>query len=317
MEMPDDKRRAKVGDHEIRLILALLDLPSVGRATTRKILGPLDNKQPSSPKELIDALADARKTGLILPVFSLRQVEDAWRTSTQIIERSEELGIRIVSPSSVHWPRLLSALADPPLLLHVLGNSDCLCGDAMCALVGTLTPSELGRQSAADVGGRLARAGVAVVSGLALGCDTEGHQGCLDAGGKTVAVLAHGLDFIYPPQNNALAQRILDAGGALVSEYPVGVIPARWRFIERDRIQAGLSHGVILVESDLSDGSMHAVRHCLAMGRPLACLRHPEEGQDHRPSEANRTLVEEGKAYPLTVNDDLAEFVRLLKRVSP
>ncbi|QQR53272.1 DNA-processing protein DprA [bacterium] len=109
------------------------------------------------------------------------------------------------------------------------------------AIVGTRKPTAYGRQMTYELARELSRAGAVVVSGLAYGCDSIAHQAVIDAGGKTVGVLAHGLDRIYPASHRDLAKEILAYGGALVSEYEPGTVPLQFRFIERNRIIAGLS----------------------------------------------------------------------------
>src|SRR4030095_14350902 len=135
--------------------------------------------------------------------------------------------------------------------------------------------------------------------------------GCLQAGGKTAAVLAHGLDQIYPSQNYGLARNILDSGGWLVSEYPPGVKPRGHLFVERDRLQSGLSAAVIIIETDTISGTMHTARFCLKQRRLLACLAHPQKFASHDKTRGNRALISEASAFPLADKKALEEFVRL------
>ncbi len=130
------------------------------------------------------------------------------------------------------------------------------------------------------------------MSGLARGCDTHAHEGCLEAGGVGVAVLAHGLDRKIP----ALAERLLERGGALVSEYPIGTPPRGYAFVERDRLQSGLSDAVLVIETGAHGGAMHALREARRQGRPFACLD----------IEANRHLIRAGLA---TAADDVQDWL--------
>ena len=134
----------------------------------------------------------------------------------------------------------LDEISSPPVLLFVKGEVKCLSQPAL-AIVGTRRPSPYGIRSALLYGRALVRAGFTVVSGLARGIDSHAHQGALVEKGATAAVMGHGLDRVYPAENTRLANRILDGGGCLVSEYPPGVPPLKHHFPQRNRIIAGLS----------------------------------------------------------------------------
>ena len=132
--------------------------------------------------------------------------------------------------------------------------------------------------------------------------------GCLSKDGTGVAVLAHGLDRVYPARNRDLADRLLESGGCWASEYPVGIQPARAAFVDRDRIQSGLADGVLVVETDLNGGTMHTVRYCQQQRRRLACIDHPERWRHHPPARGNRRLLEMVDAVPIADAEDLARF---------
>ena len=142
---------------------------------------------------------------------------------------------------------------------------------------------------------------------------TYAHEGCLEAQGIGVAVLAHGLDMVYPAANRGLAERLLDRGGCLASEYPVGTTPVRSAFAERDRIQSGLSDGVLVIETDVRGGTMHTVRFARDQGRALACIEHPQRYRSEDETRGNRKLIEEGSARPIPDGDSLTDFLNGLK----
>jgi DNA processing protein len=162
----------------------------------------------------------------------------------------------------------------------------------------------------------MAERGWCVVSGLAEGCDTEGHEGCLAAGGKTIAALAHGFGRIYPAKNKQLAERILESGGALITEYPPGTPPTRSSFIERDRLQSGLSLGIVVVETDIKGGTMHTVRHARDQGRGIAAISHPPEFVKEAKAQGNQQLIKDLIARPLANRDDLFRFAQEISRPS-
>jgi DNA processing protein len=175
------------------------------------------------------------------------------------------------------YPRPTDEIYDPPYALFVLGA---LGVDApRVAVVGTRSPSVEGASAAGRLGHGLAREGVSVVSGLARGIDTMAHRGAVAAGGGHVAVLGSGIDFIYPKQNRSLAQRILDKGGAIVSEYPPGVPPTKYHFPERTRIISGLSLGVVVAQAPAHSGALITADFALEQGRDLLVHRSGLRGK--------------------------------------
>lgn len=213
------------------------------------------------------------------------------------------------------FPPALKYIPRPPKLLYVKGDADCLKGPAI-AVVGTRMPTPAGKRMAQAFGRRLAKKGIVVVSGLALGCDTAAHEGCLAAGGRTVAVLPSGFSNIYPRENKALAERILESGGCLVSEYPPEASPEKYTFIQRDRLQSGLSLGVVIVETDLKGGAMHTARFCLRQGRLLACVKPSQTRADDPIVGGNFALLRRKEALPLKSLTDLDPFYkRCLQKV--
>jgi DNA processing protein len=163
---------------------------------------------------------------------------------------------------------LLRAIPDPPTCLYWQGELSCLDAPAV-AVVGARRCSSAGAELARSIAKSLAHSGVVVVSGLAAGIDGAAHRGALDAGGGTVAVLGHGLGTIYPAAHHELARRIVDCGGALLSEYARDVGPARWRFPERNRLISGLVRAVVIVEASARSGSLITARMALEQGRDV------------------------------------------------
>ena len=234
----------------------------------------------------------------------------AWDAAEKLQEECDDAGI-VVLGGRVPLPSALREIPNPPLLLYLQGNPEILDLKGI-AVIGTREPTSFGRKSARRMAHVLAERGWCVVSGLAEGCDTEGHEGCLAAGGKTIAVLAHGFGRIYPAKNKQLADRILESGGALITEYAPGTPPTRSSFIERDRLQSGLSLGIIVVETDIKGGTMHTVGHAQAQGRGIGAISHPPELSDVSKSQGNQKLIREEIATPLRDRDDLIRFAESL-----
>ena len=192
-------------------------------------------------------------------------------------------GINMVSWQSPAYPPLLREINDPPVLLFfrgVLPNPE----TPLAAVVGTRKPSPQAAAQAFDIAKGLARGGISVVSGLAFGIDAAAHRGNIEGGGATVAVLGSGVDEIYPSSNRPLARRILETGGALLSEYPPGASPHKWSFPARNRIIAGLSRGVLIAEAPQKSGALITARFALDYNRDLwvASAGVAEEGDRAR-----------------------------------
>ena len=198
----------------------------------------------------------------------------------------------------------LAQIPGPPKLLFAKGNLEVLDGFSI-ALVGTRRPSGYGIRSARWFSRELASRGIVIVSGLALGIDGAAHWGALDVGGKTVGVLGHGLDRIYPMSHRPLAQRILDSGGALITEYPPGVAPLKHHFPERNRIVAGLAAGVVVIEAPSRSGSLITVSHALDQGKDVFVVPYCYDAESYQGS---HRLIQEGAKLITSVDDILSEL---------
>jgi DNA processing protein len=213
-------------------------------------------------------------------------------------------GIDYVSYVSPRYPPLLRELWDPPAVLFYRGflpNPE----KPLAAVVGTRRPSGAGAAAAYDMARALARGGVPVVSGLALGIDAMAHRGNLEGGGATLAVLGSGLDQVYPASNRMLARRIIETGGALISEYPPGTEPRKWHFPARNRIISGLARGTLIVEAPQSSGALITAQFALDQGRDLWVA---SAGIASPLGEGNRRLSAEGARIVSSAGDILAEW---------
>jgi DNA processing protein len=290
-------------------IVTLLSAPGVGRKTVLQVLQSSSQFTPSRVDELRELLIELKTQNPKTRVPTDVELKAAYDSAEATLEKAEELSIKVLALTSPNFPPQLSNIPDPPVVLYAKGNIDCLLARSAVAVIGTRDPSTWGEGAAERIGAILGNKRMVVVSGLAIGCDTGAHQGCIKAGGQTVAVLAHGLDKIYPSQNRELADSILDFDGCLVSEYPPGVSPRGNMFIERDRLQSGLSAAVIVIETDIKGGTMHTVRFCLEQERLLGCLAHPPKFIDHPKAKGNQKLIAEGRAVPLASKQNIEAFI--------
>jgi DNA processing protein len=204
---------------------------------------------------------------------------------------------------SSRYPPLLAQIPNPPKQVWIRGDSS-VCDKTAVAIVGARAASREGKAVAAQLAADLARAGVVVVSGMARGIDSAAHQGALDAGGKTVAVLGTGIDVVYPPENAALAERIAQSG-ALMSELPLGAPPLEHHFPLRNRIISGLSRAVVVVEAAEKSGSLITARAAADQNRDVMAVPGSLTGGRFRGSHA---LLRDGAKLVETAVDILQEL---------
>jgi DNA processing protein len=212
----------------------------------------------------------------------------------------------IVTADSTDYPPLLAHLDDAPSVLFVWGDVGCLRLPQL-AIVGSRNPTPAGRETAESFAAHLARTGLTVTSGLALGVDAAGHRGALKAGGKTIAVCGTGLDIIYPREHESLAQQIA-LNGALVSEFAPGVQATRFNFPRRNRLISGLSLGTLVVEAALRSGSLITARLAAEQGREIFAI----PGSIHNAlSKGCHQLIRQGAQLVETAQDIFDELAPL------
>ena len=291
-----------------RVALASLALPCVGRKTAIDILAAAPETLDSVADfaELVHAAGKARTSRL-----GIDDLTSALDRAVEQLNAAAAEDIAVITIRDSRYPDHLRSIPDPPAVLFARGRLDGLERPAL-AIIGTREPTDFGQRAAHRMAMRCAEAGVVVVSGLAKGCDAAAHQGCVDAEGVTIAVLAHGVDSVHPVANRALADQILDRGGCLVSEYSLGEKPRRNYFVERDRIQSALSRAVLVVETDIKGGTMHTVNFAKKQGRAVACLVHPSRYSSEPKTQGNQKLIREDSAVPVGSAEDL---MALLERV--
>ncbi|MDQ3798275.1 MAG: DNA-processing protein DprA, partial [Acidobacteriota bacterium] len=185
------------------------------------------------------------------------------------LQKVRSLGGDVLILDDGSYPYLLREIADPPITLYVRGEWQA-CFDAPCvAVVGSRRCSTYGENAAAMLSRDLAEKGICIVSGLARGIDSAAHRAAVEAKGKTIAVLGTGIDNVYPKENAKLVERILDAGGAIVSQFPLGTPPLKDNFPYRNRIISGLSLGVLIVEASERSGSLITARLAMEQNREV------------------------------------------------
>jgi DNA processing protein len=198
------------------------------------------------------------------------------------------------------YPAALSSLRQPPPVLHVRGRLELLTRPGI-AVVGTRAYSIYGRDATAALVVGLVRAGYTIISGLARGIDGIAHQTALDVGGDTIGVLGTGIDVPYPPEHEELFHTIAQCG-CLVSEFPPGTTPRKWHFPQRNRIIAGLSRGVLVIEAPLKSGALITAGYALDEGKEVFAV----PGPIHNPtSQGPNRLIQDGAALVTSAADIL------------
>lgn len=281
----------------LRLVLT----PGVGPATARDLLAAI-----GLPEDILagDRTALSRVVGR--QVAGALLAGSAWRE--QAVERAlrwaESPDNRLVSLLDPDYPRRLLQITDPPPLLFVRGAPAALNAPAL-AIVGSRSGSRAGLQTAEAFARALGDAGFTIVSGLALGIDSAAHRGALRSASGTVAVLGTGTDTVYPASNSALADAIVAQNGAIVSEQPPGSDVRRVNFPRRNRLIAGMSLGVLVVEAALRSGSLITARLAGEFGREVMAI----PGSIHSPlSKGCHQLIKQGAKLVESAQDVLAEL---------
>ena len=286
---------------ERQAFLILNALPNIGPVTLNRLLGELGG----NPVHVLAAEpARLRAVKGVGPVIAASVA--GWREHFDLAREEARMaqgGVDFMVGADPAYPRLLREIHDPPIGLYRRGDYGF--DRPGVAIVGSRRTTLYGQEVARRFGAELARLGFCVVSGLARGIDTAAHEGALEAGGRTAAVLGTGIDLIYPPENLGLYRRIAEEGGAVLSEFPLGRRADRQSFAMRNRIVAGMCEATVVVESDVDGGAMITARFAGEQGRLLFAV----PGRiDQKTSAGCHQLIRDGATLMTGVDDLLAEL---------
>ena len=244
-----------------------------------------------------------------------RSVTDALSNWENEVDLSEELRLiresnaQVLTAEDSLYPRLLAEIHDPPLVLYVRGQLQTADQHAI-GVVGSRRTTHYGLDSAKKLSYQIAYSGLTVVSGLARGIDTAAHQGALAAKGRTIAVLGTGLLHLYPAENRALAEKIIESG-ALVSEFPMSTTPDKQTFPMRNRIISGWGFGLLVVEAGSNSGALISANQALDQGRTIYAV----PGQIDRPTSlGTNRLIQQGAKLVISVDDILEDLQTIFPR---
>ncbi len=288
---------------ELGAWLRLLETPTVGRESARRLLAEFGSPQAvldagrSAQQDVAGPKAAAALQSSSADVMALVERTFAWLDADAAAPRD------IVVLGDARYPAWLLETADPPLLLYGQGRIELLQADSL-AIVGSRNPTPQGLENARAFAAHLSQAGLVIVSGMALGIDGAAHDGALEGGAGTIAVVGTGLDVVYPRSHRQLAHRIAERG-LMLSEYAVGAPSISAHFPVRNRIIAGLSRGTLVVEAALQSGSLITARLAIEAGRDVFAI----PGSIHSPlSRGCHQLIKQGAKLVDSANDVLEEL---------
>jgi len=295
---------------ETEALIALNMIPGLGPVLTRRLLEAF-----GLPQSVLRArTADLQAVKGVGPELAAAIVH--WEERIDLaaeLKRIEEFGAKIVTAADPLYPALLKEIHNPPLLLYVWGalaESD----RHAISIVGSRRTSHYGLECAKKLSYQLAYAGLTIVSGLARGIDSAAHQGALAAKGRTIAVIGSGLMDLYPPENQALAEKIAE-NGAVVSEFPMTFPPSKETFPQRNRIVSGWSDGVLVVEAGLKSGALITAGQAAEQGRSVYAVPGPIDRPTH--SGGPNRLIQQGAKLVMGAEDILEDLQILLPEKLP
>lgn len=282
----------------VAILAALSRIEGVGNRTLWQLL-----QAAGSPRALWDAPEAFLKSQLPKGKYQAFARQRDAGYAPDWLALYDRLGITVLPYTHAAYPPALLEIYSPPVMLYVQGEPQALTHARMLAVVGTRRASEYGRQVTDRLIADLAPAVPCVVSGLAAGIDTAAHWAALQHDLPTVAVFGCGLDVIFPRTNRRLSEEIVAAGGALVSEYPLGTPGSKYTYPERNRIVAGLSQGVLVVEGSIRSGALITARLALEEGRMVYAV----PGHIFAPNSAGPHYLIRNGAMPVSAAADLLE----------
>jgi DNA processing protein len=290
--------------------IALNMLPTVGPVRLRKLLEIF-----AEPQRVLAAKRSELRAAEGIGNEVADQIAN-WESIVNLaaeLDRIREFGATVITQESPSYPKPLREIHAPPIVLYVWGELQERDHHAI-GIIGARRTTHYGTESAKKLAYQLAYAGLTVISGLARGIDTAAHQGALAAKGRTIAVIGSGLSKLYPPENRGLAEKIRDRNGAIVSEFSMEIEPDRQTFPMRNRIIAGWSHGVLVVEAGLNSGALITASQALEQGRSVYAV----PGHINAPSAfGSNRLIQQGAKLVMDASDILDDLQILLPETKP
>src|SRR6266404_4155244 len=290
--------------------IALNMLPTMGPVRLRKLLQVFER-----PEQILVAKRDQLRKVEGIGREVVDQISN-WESIVDLpaeLKRIKDFGATVITQPSPDYPKPLREIHAPPIVLYVWGEIQERDHHAI-GIIGARRTTHYGNESAKKLAYQLAYAGLTVISGLARGIDTAAHQGALAAKGRTIAVIGSGLSKLYPPENNALAEKICNGNGAVVSEFSMEIEPDRQTFPMRNRIISGWSHGILVVEAGANSGALITASQALEQGRAVYAV----PGHINAPSAiGSNRLIQQGAKLVMDANDILEDLQILVPEAKP
>lgn len=289
-------------------LYTLLKIKGIGPTTINKLGKQLVTSIETS-KDIHDLISELASNNARIHTISIDEIETFFDAGKMVLEKHDRLSIKAINCFEDTYPDNFKNIPSPPIILYAKGNITSLKQPGI-AVIGTRNISPYAKKIGQRIGEIVADNGLTVISGLAIGCDTAGHVGCLKADGTTIAIVATPLDQTYPEENIPLEKQILENKGCVISEYPVGTPGSPYHFIQRDRLQCGLANGVIVIETGKSGGTWHAINGCMKLKKPLGCFSFTKEHYSrYMHSLGNKQLIENMQAVALYDKATLQRFL--------
>jgi DNA processing protein len=290
--------------------LALALTPEMGPTRIARAIARLGAGSGGAERVFEASLTELEGAGLPARAAQFVFEGRAFEAAEDEAKRVAETGGFFLTRDDEAYPRRLLEIYDPPAALWIRGNAALLARPGI-AVVGTRQPSPYGLGMAEMLARDLANRGLVIFSGMARGVDSAAHKGALDAGGKTVAVWGTGIDVVYPKENKKLAERIVESGGTIVSEFPLGTFPAPQNFPLRNRILSGMSIGVLVVEAGEYSGTRITARCAMEQNRDVYAV---PGNVTNKNAWGPNTLIKQGAKLTATWEDVWEDLPSTVKR---
>ena len=285
-------------------------LPTVGPVRLRKLLQVFEQ-----PERILGAKGDRLRKVEGIGKEVVDQIFN-WESIVDLpaeLKRIKDFGATVITQASSQYPKLVREIHAPPIVLYVWGEIQERDHHAI-GIIGARRTTYYGNESAKKLAYQLAYAGLTVISGLARGIETAAHQGAIAAKGRTIAVIGSGLSKLYPSENKALAEKICNGNGAVVSEFSMEIEPDRQTFPIRNRIISGWSHGILVVEAGANSGALITASQALEQGRAVYAV----PGHINAPSAiGSNRLIQQGAKLVMDASDILDDLQILLPETKP
>lgn len=291
------------------LAVKLLHIPGVGHRTAYGILKDLQKDDIDVDNALLASVASGK---LKKRIWS-ETLYERFREAETVYLASLKKGIRFTNVFAHDYPNHLRRLRYPPVMLNYSGDISCCNHLATVTLSGTRHPTPHGYAVSMRLAELFGLQNFVVVAGLATGCGTAVHLGCLKANGRTVAIVAHGLEHVYPSQNAALAKQIIEGGGAIVSARFLNETPRKEFFVERNIIQGGLCDFMVITQTRVGSGVRHIVKAAKHCGSPVYIYDPPAKYADPAFAE-NKSLIHCNVGVPIASREDIDRCMEAYQR---